>query len=135
MYRITFVTDLFNGPVDRAESHQVLEILLNALFQIDMAYLRNHPNTPRIYQAGVRYQEEVAPQEDWRDIPTCLRERTLDCEEAACWRAAELNVRDGIKAVPIYSFRTLPNGDVVYHIRVQYPNGQIEDPSRVLGMR
>ena len=58
-----------------------------------------------------------------------------NCEDLACWRVAELNVRQGIAAVPIFGFRTLSNGDVVYHIRVQYPNGQIEDPSRLLGMR
>ena len=135
MYRISFVTDLFNGVEDREESHQVLNILLNALTQIDMQYLRNHPQTPIIYQSGVRYVEEPPGLEDWRDIPTCLRERQGDCEELACWRAAELNVRQGIAAFPIFGFRTLSNGNVVYHIRVQYPNGYIDDPSRVLGMR
>ena len=134
MYRISFVTDLFNGPQDREESHQVLNIVLNALVQMDMVHLRNHPQTPSLYQSGVRYVEEPPGMEDWRDIPTCLRERQADCEDLACWRAAELNVRQGIAAIPIFGFRNV-NGNIVYHVRVQYPNGHIEDPSRILGMR
>ena len=134
-YRICFAVDLFNGPQDRVESHKVLNVLLNTLVQIDTLYLLSHPETPSIYQSGVRYVEEPPGLEDWRDIPTCLRERVADCEDLACWLAAEANVRSGIKAVPIFGFRTLSNGNVVYHIRVQYPNGHIEDPSRVLGMR
>ena len=135
MYRICFAIDLFNGPRDRAASHKVLNILLNALVDTDIEYLKDNPQTLSIYQSGVRYVEEPPGVEDWRDIPTCLRERTGDCEDLTCWRVAELRVRHGIHAVPIFGFRTLSNGDVVYHIRVQYPNGQIEDPSRILGMK
>ena len=140
-YRITFALGLFNGPADRAESHKALNILLAALTKIDIEYLRDHPETPDIYKSGVRYVEELSGLEDWQDIPTCLVTRRGDCEDLACWRAAELNVRHGIKAYPIYGFRTLPNGNVVYHIRIQYPAvggtgpGRIEDPSRMLGMR
>lgn len=135
MYRICFAIDLFNGERDRAASHKVLNILLKALVDTDIEYLKDNPQTPSIYQSGVRYVEETPGIEDWRDIPTCLRIRQGDCEDLACWRVAELKVRQGIDAVPIFGFRTLSNGDVVYHIRVQYPNGQIEDPSRILGMR
>lgn len=134
MYRICFAIDLFNGPRDRIASHKVLNILLKALVDIDVEYLKDNPQTPSIYQSGVRYVEEPAGIEDWRDIPTCLREREGDCEDFSCWRVAELR-RQGIAAVPIFGFRTLSNGDVVYHIRVQYPDGKIEDPSKILGMR
>lgn len=134
-YRVTFAMNLFNGPRDRVSSHKALNVLLAALTQIDIDYLKDNPRTPLLYQAGIRYIEEVPGSEDWRDIPTCLADRQADCEDLACWRSAEVFVRHRIRAVPIFGFRTLSNGTVVYHIRVQYPNGHIEDPSRILGMR
>lgn len=139
-YRIAFITDLFNGPSDTKESEEFLQDALVFLTKVDMRYLRMHPNTPLLHQSGVRYREENVGDEDWQDIPSCLRTGWADCEDLACWRAAELNVRQGIKAIPILSRRTLPNGNVVYHIRVKYPNPDgsgnaiIEDPSRDLGM-
>lgn len=139
-YRIRFVTDLFTGPDDTADSEALIQDALNMLTNVDIRYLRTHPNTPLLYESGVRYKEEIPGEEDWQDIPTSLQNRIADCEDLAAWRAAEVNVRYGIPAYPIFSHRTLPNGDIIYHIRVKYPksrmfpNGHIEDPSRVLGM-
>lgn len=79
MYRICFAIDLFNGPRDREASHKVLNILLKALVDTDIEYLKDNPQTPSIYQSGVRYVEEQSGVEDWRDIPTCLRIRQGDC--------------------------------------------------------
>lgn len=135
MYRIALVTDLFNGAVDREESHEELQLWLNTLMQMNINFLRRHPQTPYLYQSGVRYIEEPPGLEDWRKISVVLQQMNGDCEDLATWRAAELNVRYGIAARPIFGFRTLPNGDITYHIRVQYPDGKIEDPSRILGMR
>lgn len=139
-YKIRFVTDLFTGPGDTADSEALIQDALNLLTNVDIRYLRSHSNTPSLYESGVRYKEELPGEEDWKDIPTGLQSRFMDCEDLAAWRAAEVNVRYGIPAYPIFSHRTLPNGDVIYHIRVQYPksrmfpNGHIEDPSRILGM-
>ena len=95
-YRITFVTDLFKGGEEQALSHEVLAILLNALYLSDCAILRARPNIPRLYDTatGVRYQREPRGQEDWKDIPSIIRDHHGDCEDLACWRAAELTVRD-----------------------------------------
>lgn len=134
-YRITFALDLFNGPHEKELSHATLRTLLMALMYTDMLYLRANPNTPELYKSGVRYEEEPPGQEDWQDIPTCLRLRTGDCEDLACWRAAEYQVRHGIKAVPTFTSQLRPNGSYLYHITVQLPDGRIEDPSRKLGMR
>ena len=135
MYRITFVLDLFKGPEEQALSHEALQTLLMALMYVDMAYLRANPGVPGIYESGVRYEEEPPGQEDWQDIPTCLRMRVGDCEDLACWRAAEYRVRHGINAVPIFKYTKRPSGGYLYHIMVQLPDGRIEDPSRRLGMR
>ena len=58
-----------------------------------------------------------------------------NCEDLACWRAAELRVRYGIAAEPTFIWKVRPGGGYLYHIQVLYPDGRIEDPSRRLGMR
>jgi hypothetical protein len=58
-----------------------------------------------------------------------------NCEDLACWRAAELRVRYGIQAEPTFIWKLRPNGGYLYHILVKLPDGRIEDPSRTLGMR
>jgi hypothetical protein len=77
---------------------------------------------------------EPPGREDWQDIPETIRRGDGDCEDLACWRAAELNVKQGIRAFPTFRWRVRGTG-TLYHILVQYPNGQIEDPSRMLGMK
>lgn len=135
MYRITYVIDLFKGEHDRELSHQTLQALLTALMHVDMLYLKAHPDVPLLYSSGVRYEEEPPGQEDWQDIPTCLKLKVGDCEDLACWRAAEYRVRYGIEAIPTFIWKVRPNGGHLYHILVKLPDGRIEDPSRALGMR
>ena len=84
---------------------------------------------------GIYYEEEPPGQEDWQDLLTCMKLKASDCEDLACFRAAELRVRHGIMARPTFVHRVRPNGGNLYHVQVQYPDGRIEDPSRVLGMR
>lgn len=138
-YRITFVVGLFKGPEDQAISHKVLQILLDALYESNVAYLKANPNTPGIYDSGVgkkpriHYEMEPRGQEDWKDIPTCLKDGFGDCEDLACWRAAELTVRHRIKARPAFKWTVQADGSYLYHIFVVYPGGQ-EDPSKKLGM-
>ena len=133
-YRVTYALDLFNGPHERELSRRALAHMLECLFRIDVDYLRAHPETPPLYQSGVRYMEEPPGQEDWQDIPTSIRMGISDCEDLACWRAAELVVRQNIAARPVFIERRRPNGSYLYHILVRYPDGRIEDPSKILGM-
>lgn len=133
--RITFVVDLFHGDKDRELSHATLRVLLDALFQIDVLYLRAHPEVPDLYDARVRYQEEPLGAEDWQDIPTTLRLGYGDCEDEACWLAAELFVRYGVEARPDFTCQVREDGSYLYHIVVRLPDGRVMDPSRYLGMR
>lgn len=135
MYRITFVLNLFKGDHDRPLSHASLKTLLMSLMHVDCLYLRANKDTPLLYQSGVKYQEEPPGQEDWQDIPTTLKLGIGDCEDLACWRAAELRERYNIMAEPTFIWKVRPNGGYLYHIQVRYPDGRIEDPSRALGMR
>lgn len=104
----------------------------NALVATNLVYLQRYPHTPALYSSGVYYQEEPFGQEDFFDIPSVLEQGYADCEDLASWRAAEyLSV--GVPAQVIVSYDVFPNGDVLFHVRVQTPHG-IEDPSAQLGM-
>ena len=140
--RFTIATDLFDGDQERDLSHVILAHMLVGLAELDALCLRRHPEWPGIYDGRVRYEEEPVGQEDWADIPTCVSLGIFDCEDGACWRAAELNVRHGIKAYPTFVWRRKPNGSYLYHIIVARPDMMkpgdkdvpTEDPSRHLGM-
>ena len=137
VHSFDFQLDVFrNNP---EYTRRALDAMLRALTTINVAYLELNPNTPMVYEAYrrglVRYQTEEPGDERWMDIPTALQAKRIDCEDIACWRAAEVNVRYRIQAVPFFTCRTLDNGMLLCHIKVRYPNGREEDPSRVLGMK
>ncbi len=136
-YRITLQWDLFpnDGSSSEDETNEALRIALEALYQRDVDYLRRHPLTPGVYDSGIYYQEEPPGSEDWADVPTILKLGWGDCEDLACWRAAELFVRHGIAAKPEVTCQISADGTRLYHITVALPDGRSEDPSRNLGMR
>lgn len=157
MKEIVFKLGLFGNEAERAASERVLTKALELLLTANVEYLRLHPETPGIYQAGVRYKREPLrnqewlrirvplpgggeriaifprPPEEWKTAPYCIDDRFADCEDLACWLAAQRIVRNGINARPTFTFRNYGNVSV-YHIIVQYPDGTTEDPSRKLGM-
>ena len=112
--------------------------LCEALVRIDQLYLVAHPNTPMLYESGVRYQNEPRgqPFEEFAPIPTLLGRKWGDCDDLAPWRAAELRVRGKENAsIRVQWKRVGPNREKLFHIVVRRANGAIEDPSRILGMR
>lgn len=71
------------SPVQTQLTQNALNHMLEALYKIDVDYLRAYPNTPRLYDAwkqrGLHYMEEPPGQEEWQDIPTVLRMGFGDC--------------------------------------------------------
>lgn len=134
-HRIRFHINLFKGVLDRDLSHRALQTLLVALVAIDCDWLKAHPETPDIYDGHVRYEEEPIGQEDWQDIPTCLRLGVADCEDLSCWLSAQYMIRLGLDVWPTFTYKLRSNGSYLYHITDRLPDGRIEDPSRRLGMR
>lgn len=114
-------------------SGSYLSIMLDALTRIDLHYLQLHPNTPALFVSGVRYRKEPWHKEDWAAVPEVLKRGWGDCEDLACWRAAELILR-GEPANAFWEQQDTVNGRRLYHILVRRADGQTEDPSRVLGM-
>ena len=112
---------------------RVVAILIDALYQIDLDYLTRHPRTPHLYASGVYYRAEAPGQERWRSVPWVLKRGHGDCEDLACWLAAQHTLR-GSPARPVARRGRLRGGKRTYHIVVQRSDGRIEDPSRRLGM-
>jgi hypothetical protein len=53
---VLFDLDLFRTEADRANSQKRVLVLLEALTLCDQFYLEEHPNTPLIYQSGIKYK-------------------------------------------------------------------------------
>jgi hypothetical protein len=112
---------------------------VHAVAEINLAYLEAHPETPSLYESGVKYQLEPPSQgyESIRSIPVMLQEGGHDCASLCAFRLAEL-WRDELKthgaklSVAKIYWRNHPNGRL-FHCEVRTPAG-VEDPSRYLGM-
>ena len=118
-----------------ALNEAILCALLEALTRINVAAMREY-KVPGVYHAGLVYQREPLCRycEEWRDCLSVIEHGGGDCEDLACYRAAELQLH-GVRARPyVRKPRLLPGGVLLYHIQVEWPDGRIEDPSKKLGM-
>lgn len=105
---------------------------LQSLVRINQQYLRTH-KVPRIYESGVRYENEPAGTvEEFASIPVVLARGWGDCDDLAPWRVAELR-EQGENARLRVQWKKFRNGRL-FHIVVRRADGSIEDPSALLGM-
>lgn len=109
---------------------------IDATSDVDEHWLRKHPETPPLYEAGVVYEREGIP-EKWYDVPHILQRTPPrdDCEGLAAWRAAELRIA-GYPARPVLR-RYQGEKGALYHVIVEAdtPDGpRYDDPSARLGM-
>lgn len=113
---------------DPTVNAETLEALLECLIEINRIYLTYHPNTPGLYQSGVRYDRTI----EWDPIPALYAKQFGDCKSLTAALIAEYRAQ-GRKAKPVFRFRNRGMGRTDYHILVQTAHGY-EDPSKVLGM-
>lgn len=112
--------------------------LLERLYVWNLAWLMaRRGRVPPLYRSGVRYRREPwqGILEEFASIPVVLARGWGDCDDLACWRAAELSAT-GVPAVPVV--RETPQsrpGARAWHVTVQRQDGATEDPSAILGMR
>lgn len=137
MFRVCFELDTFSQGISPERGRVYIEALTQALMVIDALYLTDYPDTPLLYQSGVRYVSEDSPKVNteywWRDVPRVLSKGYADCKALAAWRAAELVIRYQVDAEPYVTYMHQPDGSILYHVQVLTPYG-IEDPSEKLGM-
>lgn len=112
----------------------IVRPFLEAVVSADQVILATN-HVPPLYESGVRYKEEPRGQgyEDFAVIPDIIARGWGDCDDLAPWRVAELRQK-GEKAKIRIKWNRQPNGLRLYHVQVRRANGQIEDPSRILGM-
>ena len=107
--------------------------VLEALVTVNQLYLVTH-HVPKLYESGVRYGEEPnGTIEEFASIPIVLSRGWGDCDDLSPWRVAELRCQ-GEKAKIRIQWKRQGNGKKLFHIVVRRANGEIEDPSRILGM-
>lgn len=146
------------GPGDDSErTEKNIMWMLEALVQRNQEYLKQRPNTKRLYRSGVTYKQpqqfageveevkalraalgkaakfphikkaletvqDVLGGERFRDIGRIIENGGGDCDNLACWRAAELR-QGGIPNIrPYMTKRRRADGGMTYHALVIWPS-------------
>lgn len=146
MTKLQFCIHLPDGGQERFAP---LIIALESLTQINQWHLQQIA-LPCLYDSGVVYQEEPPGREDWCDAPTVLSQGWGDCEDLAAYRCAELREM-GVDAECVIKYRFITqencrkagypkhlipsDGIYLVHVMVRHPDGTIECPSKILGMK
>lgn len=126
------VVDLQPGLLGVRGFAYVCKTFVEAAAAINVLYLSKGVFPP-LYSTKVRWRNEpLAGQgiEEIATLPTVLRRGWGDCDDLVAWRIAELRLR-GIEAEAKVIYRPKKR---LYHVLVRLPNGESEDPSRLLGM-
>lgn len=127
MILVRVVAPVATGP----RRGQSLAALARVVHDLNVSFLRAHPDFPRIYTSGVRYAPEAREvREEFCTAPATLAAGVGDCDDLAPWRSAELVVREGVDAWPVI----VRVGPSTWHVVVQTADGRTLDPSRRLGM-
>lgn len=125
------LSHVFSEGSTPEENAFALKVLLDALVLLDIGYLQSHPNVPPLYASGVIYERT----KNWLTIPSMYQLGYGDCKSLAAALCAERFVRDGIECRCVFRDARRPDGLTDFHILVQTPSGDYEDPSKVCGMR
>ena len=112
-------------------SARAIEHLLEGLVRACEDDYRAHPSLPALYESGVRYKREPDGVNRWQTVNETYAKKCGDCEDLCAAYCAWLRVRRGERTARC-TVKFVHTG--LWHVRVLRANGQIEDPSRVLGM-
>lgn len=150
-----FAVRLHHGEFDEVTLADSLQVLVDH----NVRLLRRR-TLPYLYASGVRYEREPVGVEDWYPADVVAERGRGDCEDLACWRAAELIVyglqalgpqeADARRHLETHHLRGADGvlhsaqavlravGGMQYHVIVRFNLGPIsmeDDPSVRLGMR
>lgn len=92
---------------------------------------------PRLYDSGVVYRFDP---KEWDPrllyFPTCeeiVARRWVDCKGAVPYLLADLRLENPALNYAVHTYpRRVPGVGTMIHLQVVMPNGEIEDPSRLL---
>ena len=116
---------------DRENYGRLARAMLETVAFVNGTFLEAHPETPALYRAGVLYGGTREDGFRIFDIPAIMLQGQGLCSHLSAWRVAELR-RAGERA----GFRIVwtPTDPSEFHVLVRRSNGDLEDPSEVLGM-
>ena len=142
MYVAPFEVAIFNGPPPLVSTYdrEVFGLLLETLVAVNVVQRQTDPSIPLLHDAiadgRLKYVEPENVGAPWRCAVSSLVAGEVSCEDASAYRIAELRVRFGIDAVPIYKVGMHRDGvRRMIHVAIGLPNGEVEDVSRRAGMR
>lgn len=110
-------------------SPEALEAFLEGMTALNTGIIRGS-GLPPLFEAGVVYRREPRGREQWLHAAQLVRRGFGDCEDLACYRAADLRVYESEPA----RVRVLRTGRKTLHAVVERADGSIEDVARALGM-
>ena len=117
-----FCMSVPSGSVSLAALDALAEEALEALTVANVAYLRDHPETPPFFESGVRYRLDDSDDNEWITIPEILDRGHGDCDMLAPWLAAEIRYRHGAHAkVRLVQPSSRPEDERVRHAGVFSP--------------
>ena len=96
-----------------------------------LAARREVQGLPPLYRSGVKYGTER--EESFKSPKLVAARGWGDCAHLVLWRVAELRNRGVAARIDVW-IQDL-GARRVFHVRVRLPDGSIEDPSVVLGMK
>jgi len=116
-----------SGSVGLAALDALSEEALELVVQANMKFLREHPEAPRFFESGVRYQLDDSDTNEWLTIPQILERGWGDCDQLAPWFAAELRLQgySGVK-VRLVKPSARPEDERVRHAVVYCPGAARE---------
>lgn len=122
------------GPFPSGETQaSVIRDMGARLITRNREILSNHKHIPMLYNSGIRY---VYNGGQLADILVVMAYGYADCGSIPLWRVAELqHTGEDKRAAPMYSWKPLPDGRMLFHCRVRRGNSEIEDPCLAMGMR
>ena len=147
-----------NDGLDEYRHFAPILLALDAMVAVNLWHIRRALKraekglgapVPPLYASGVIYKEDPPGEENWCDLYVVMQMGHGDCDRLCAWRIAELRAA-GIEAQPLIKWQKVPKdvmmsmghpanmipdvGVDMVHVQVQWPDGHIEDPSKLLGM-
>lgn len=111
-----------------SETLAQVQAAVSGLVLVNLAQLET-VKLPPLYESGVRYKMEKPGHEQWQTIVELFGNKSGDCEDLCAARCAQLRHAGENASINVKLVR---NG--LMHIRVRRGNGDLEDPSKLLGM-
>jgi hypothetical protein len=104
----------------------IIRKTIGALAAVNEAYLRKHPECPKLYESDVVYDDSVTVREEYRAIPALLGAGGGNAIELVAWRIAELDL-EGRPATVRVSW-----ANRIFQPVVRRQDGSLEGPVAII---